>query len=167
MAKVDLTAERLREILYYDPLNGVFLRRVNSRRRKNMLVPAGTFGAFGHIAIYVEGFPYQAHRLAWLYVYGQWPSNVIDHINGDPADNKISNLRSVSQLINAQNRRNGKIGKSTPLGVSTLSRNIPKRFTASITANAKRIFLGYFATPEEAHLAYITAKRIHHEGCTI
>ena len=167
MTKTDLTADQLREVLHYNPDTGVFLRYVNSRRRKNMLVPAGGKSFFGHIAIYVLKKAYQSHRLAWLYVHGTWPNQDIDHINGIPFDNRISNLRQATKSVNAQNRRTSSAGEDRLLGVAMLKRDIPKRFTAAITRNGKKHFLGYFYTPEEAHQAYVRAKRIFHEGCTI
>lgn len=167
MAKSDLTAERLREILHYDPDTGIFLRLVNSRRRKNMMIPAGTVGPSGHIAIHIKSSIYQSHRLAWLYVYGSWPVGLIDHINGIPSDNRIVNLRSATPAINAQNKRLPMAGKLTPLGVSFLNREIPKRYIAAISKNGKKTFLGYFFTAEDAAFAYINAKRKFHEGCTI
>lgn len=112
-----------------------------------------------------NGVPKLAHRLAWLYVYGEWPQHGLDHINGVRLDNRISNLRDVPQTINLENQRKAKgLTKSGFLGVE---RTRGGKWAARIVANGKRYGLGVFATPEAAHSAYVTAKRKLHEGCTI
>ena len=93
MAKSNLTPERLRELLHYDPESGFFtwLPYVGKRGRINAGDRAGC--ETGHkIYIGIDGGIYRAHRLAWLYVHGEWPSLVIDHIDGNPHNNNIKNL---------------------------------------------------------------------------
>jgi hypothetical protein len=104
------------------------------------------------------------HRLAWMYVYGKWPRNDIDHINGNPLDNRIENLRDVTELGNNQNLRRPKKGNiSGFLGVAPNH----SRWLAKITVSGKQIYLGTYNTPEEAHQAYLAAKRVLHSTCTI
>jgi hypothetical protein len=162
MAKADLTAERLRELLDYDPETGVFIWKTQSGRQ-----PAGSVAGwkqYSRIYIKVAGFQIGAHRLAWLYVYGAMPTNQIDHINGDPSDNRIANLRDVTDRENKQNLRKPKAGnKSGYLGVAPNK----KRWLAKITVNRQQICLGTYDTPEEAHLAYVEAKRRLHPTCTL
>lgn len=86
-----LTVERLRELLDYDPETGVF-RWKEPRRKCRVGEVAGSLRKDGYVKIQVDGRFYQAHRLAWLCVYGVWPS-AIDHIDGNRANNAIANLR--------------------------------------------------------------------------
>lgn len=159
-------ADFLRSILSYEPETGQFFWR-QSRRGRKAGAPVGTpKSADGYLRIRVEGVRYYAHRLAWLYVYGEWPNHFIDHINGGRADNRIANLRSATDSVNAQNRRSGRHNRSTGfLGVSFDSRG--KKYRASITVGGKHRHLGTFATAVDAHAAYVAAKRVLHEGCTI
>jgi hypothetical protein len=114
--------------------------------------------------IRLEGAPCQVHRLAFLYVTGSWPSGFVDHINGNPLDNRFCNLRDVPKAINCQNLRralsNNKCGL---LGAS------PRhgKWAATIMSKGVRIHIGTFNTPEEAHAAYVSKKRELHPGCTL
>jgi HNH endonuclease len=102
----ELTAERLRELLHYDPETGVFIRRVAVGRHGRCR--AGTVAGRGvgeYRGIGIERKTYTAHRLAWLWVTGKWPECQIDHINCDPADNRWCNLREATQSQNQANRR--------------------------------------------------------------
>jgi len=163
MAKPNLTAERLRELLHYDRETGIFTWLSNPG--KNALVGrrAGSV-ARGYVILQVDKNHIPAHRAAWFFVYGYWPEHFIDHINGDPADNRISNLREATKRENMQNLkasfRNNKCGI---LGVS--KRN--NRFRAVININGSVKHIGYFDTPEDAHSAYLEEKRASHPYCTI
>ena len=98
MAKTDLTAQRLREILNYDPETGQFSWKQPAQGRSSKKI--GTKDPGGYLQISVERCVYQAHRLAWLYFYGQWPAAVIDHINRCRTDNRIANLQDVPHREN-------------------------------------------------------------------
>jgi hypothetical protein len=170
MAKADLSAERLRELLHYDPETGVFTWRI-SRRKVQPGKVAGWVQSPGaphkpRRCIEVDQRNYKAHRLAWLYQHGTWPDGVIDHKNGDSLDNRIGNLRDVSQKVNIQNERQGRRHSvSGLLGAHwDASRSA---WSSSIRVNGLLRNLGRFSTAEEAHQAYIAAKRELHEGCTI
>lgn len=169
MAKADLTAARLREILDYCPSTGVFSWRVPSGRwgRIKAGSAAGSPNHYGHLRISINGTSYYAHRLAWLYVTGEWPVNDIDHINSNRADNKFVNLRDVAHRTNAENRSRAHRNKASglPLGVSLDRRD--GAFRADITVDGKAISLGRFCDPVEAHNAYLDAKRRLHVGCVI
>jgi hypothetical protein len=108
-----------------------------------------------------------AHRLAWLYVHGVWPTHQIDHINGDHSDNRIANLRDVPPRLNKENlrkaQRNNRVGV---LGVRALIGGAP-RWTAGICVDGERRYLGTFYSLDEAQAAYLKAKRALHEGCTL
>jgi hypothetical protein len=169
MAKADLSAEQLRELLHYDPETGVFTWKVRpSIRVKRVGAVAGNIGAGGYAVINLTKFgsPKKAHRLAWLYIHGKWPEADIDHINGDRLDNRIVNLRDVSRRINTENLRSAR--RHSKSGLLGAHWHEPfKKWYSVITTDRKRKFLGLFKTPEEAHQAYLAAKRKLHEGCTI
>lgn len=161
-----LTADRLRELLHYDPETGVFTRRVTCGARSIAGQIAGSKNKRqGHWFISVDSQRHQAHRLAWLYVHGHWPEQNIDHINGDGFDNRIENLRDVSQAVNMQNQRNGRSGTSQYLGVCWDSTK--NQWLAQIKRDRKNMYLGHFDEEEQAHAQYLVAKRRLHAGCTI
>lgn len=127
---------------------------------------AGSIHPSNRLYVTFRGKRYLAHRLAWLLTHGKWPDGVIDHLDGNSLNNRLSNLRDVSRTVNGQNQRSAQSRNKTGfLGVSWHSRD--NRFQASIRFNGKDKHLGYFLTPEEAHAAYLAAKRELHEGCTI
>lgn len=160
-----ISAERLRELLHYEPSTGVFTRLMTSGGRKAGTVAQGNLSDQGYWMISVCSKQYRAHRLAWLYVHGVWPEQ-IDHINGVKSDNRIANLRCVSRSVNLQNQRRAQSSNRTGLlGVSL--RQGENKWQAQIMVNGKRYTLGRFTTPELAYAAYLKAKRELHEGCTI
>lgn len=160
----DLTAERLRELVEYDPITGVFIRRVKLYKTGVIGEPIGCVNAAGRVELSIDGGIYFAHRIAWLYMTGKWPANVIDHIDGDPLNNTFRNLRDVTQFGNMQNqRRPSRNNTSGYLGV----RKKRNRWAATITTLGKVRNIGVFDTPEEAHAAYLEAKRTLHATCTI
>lgn len=159
-----LTSERLRECLHYDADTGVFTWLVKASKNTVIGSVAGCFTAGYPVRIRVDGKCYRAHRLAWLYVHGQWPKNVVDHRNGANQVNVFANLRDVPTIINAQNmRRPHSDNKSGFLGVSPRNGG----FVAQIYANGKAHYLGKYTTPEIAHAVYVAAKRQLHEGNTL
>ena len=158
-----LTAQRLKEVLHYDADTGLFTRlRANGRWLHKRV---GSI-KLGYLAIYVKQKSYKAHRLAWLYVHGEWPNDQIDHINGDMADNRISNLRAATHSQNRQNihkvRSNSKSGL---IGAMWDSYN--NKWRSKIRFEGKCKHLGYFENAEQAHAVYIEAKRTLHPFCTI
>lgn len=162
-----LTQEFLKSQLHYNQETGVFTRIVQSSNFIKVGDVAGSINK-GRRLLLVCGKRYFAHRLAWLYVYGKWPEHVIDHIDGNPDNNSINNLRDVPHCINLQNKRApNKNNKSGFLGVIKSKAKIKQGWIARIILNKKTITIGTFNTPELAHSAYIEAKRKIHEGCTI
>ena len=154
-----LTRSRLIELLSYEPETGLFRWRTAASPRVKDGKVAGCAMPSGYIVIRIDGTGFSAHRLAWLYVYGRWPDEQIDHINALRADNRIANLRDVTPSGNQGNRRhpftNNKLGV---LGV----RCRYGRYHAVIGLNNKLIELGIFDTAEEASAAYLAAKAIYH-----
>lgn len=161
-----ITAKRLREILSYDPETGLFVYRTQ-RGRSRAGSKAGTVQSDGRININLEGRVYRAHRLAWLYMTGEWPAQEIDHKDTDPGNNKWSNLRNASSTVNKQNIQKAPTGKiySRLLGAHWCKQG--QLWKSSIRINKKSVYLGVFASEQEAHEAYIVAKRTFHEGCLI
>lgn len=159
-----ITVERLRALLDYDPATGNLLWRASPNNRVRAGALAGVIGSNGYRRVMLDMVRYPAHRLVWLHVTGQWPSQQVDHINGNRADNRFENLRDVSPSANAQNQRAAKASnKSGFLGVYPAR----GRFCAAIWLGQAPKHLGYFDSAEAAHAAYVTAKRQMHQGCTI
>jgi len=147
------------EVLGYDPETGLFTWLPNTKmggRGRGQI--AGTL-CNGYIHICYKRKFYYAHRLAWLFVHGHLPIGVIDHINGNKSDNRISNLRDVTQSQNLQNLIKGQRGNKI-LGVSWLKSR--SKWRARIKADGRQITLGYFDDPSEAKKAYLSAKEKFH-----
>lgn len=116
----------------------------------------------------VDGKVYLQHRLAWLYVTGEWPEHSIDHIDGNPGNNRFANLRDVPQNVNAQNRRKAQASKkySTLLGAQWCKQ--VSKWKTSVRVNGRMKHIGFFASAEDAAQAYVQAKRVYHlEGNTL
>lgn len=150
-----LTAERLRELLSYDPATGEFLRLATPRNASKAGDVAGCV-VDGYRRISVDGRQYQGHRLAWLHAHGRWPADQIDHVNGIRDDNRLCNLREATNAENLQNLTARSNSRSGLLGVSWHAR--AGKWMGQITHNRKLHYLGLFATAEEAHVAYLEAK---------
>jgi hypothetical protein len=142
---------KLSEQLAYDPETGVFTWVVSKRKVKAGSI-AGSRGP-GYVTIFFEGKKYYAHRLAWLFTHGEFPPQLIDHINGDQRDNRISNLRAATV---SQNKRNSKVQRSSKSGVKGVwwCARI-KKWQAQATYLGRKNNLGYYCTAEEAQQAYI------------
>jgi hypothetical protein len=166
MATKILTAERLRELMDYDPETGKFCRKVTASSSGIAGAEPGWVASNGYRYIGIDGSQRLAHRLAFLWVSGEHPGKLVDHIDGNKLNNAISNLRVVDQATNNQNRRATKKNKWGLLGVSK-SVVRAKPWKAEITVNGAARHLGVFSSPEAAHAAYLEAKRRLHPGCTI
>ncbi|MDN5006502.1 HNH endonuclease signature motif containing protein, partial [Bradyrhizobium sp. GCM10027634] len=94
---LEIDLQELRRRLDYDPASGVFRRR--GKGKPISLKPNGT----GYLRVSYDGVSFKAHRLAWFYVYGEWPSGDLDHANGVKTDNRIANLRPATRPQNQQN----------------------------------------------------------------
>ena len=154
-----LSVERLRELLDYSPETGIFTWKIGGHGWRRVGVLAGSQSIKGYQTIGIDGREYAAHRLAWLYVHGEWPEGALDHINRDKADNRIANLRPATYSQNRANR----LGKSASGFKGVYWHKKVGKFQAQIRIEDKRCSLGYFTTAEEAHEAYKTAA-IHHFG---
>jgi hypothetical protein len=120
----------------------------------------------GYVVVGALKQHFYAHRLAWLYMMGRWPEGQIDHINGDRADNRFCNLREVSDGINKQNRHAAQADNECGfLGVHWNKQ--AQRWQAELKTNGRKTYICRFDTPEQAHAAYVAAKRIAHPGNTL
>jgi len=156
---VTLTQDMLWECLSYNSLTGIFKYKLPSINYSIGDIATNIVDTSGYIQIAIYGRNYKAHRLAWFYVYGVWPNNLIDHIDGDRTNNAISNLRDVTAAENGQNLKTARVdNKSGYLGVSKHQ----NKWKAQITVNGKRYRLGLFNTPKEASEAYLKAKEQLH-----
>jgi hypothetical protein len=125
---------------------------------------AGTRRASGYRLVNLLNKPRLSHRLAWLLHFGDWPSVHIDHMNGDPSDNRIANLRDVSAAMNLQNLKGPMAGKKHGSLIGSAWHEQTGKWRAVIRIGGKQKSLGYFVTEIEAHEAYVKAKRLHHPG---
>jgi len=147
----------LRHYLNYCPDTGVFTRAVNRSQYKAGTL-AGSVNNLGYVMIGFFGKMRSAHRLAWIITHGEIPKGLmIDHINGNKADNRIANLRLVTRAENGFNRHSTQ-AESGHIGVYR-SRD---RWRARIHRHGKRFELGSFDTMDEAKEAYLIAKRDMH-----
>jgi hypothetical protein len=156
---------RLRELLSYDPLSGALVWLVG---RSNAVAGslAGTETSHGYMAVGIDGEKFRVHRVVWALVHGAWPLQTIDHIDGDRCNNKLSNLRCVSQAVNMQNMRKPSARNTSGLlGVYWSGRR--GGWMASISIGGKQKRWGPYKMQERAHEAYVAGKRKYHEGCTL
>jgi hypothetical protein len=151
--RTGLTAERLRELLSYDPLTGDFRWLVATSFRRDVGRIAGHINSRGGKVIRADRVLYQAHRLAFLYMTGKFPALDVDHADGNPSNNRWENLREASMSENIANSRRPSHNRSGFKGVSWDKTT----WRARIGINGQDISLGSFKTPEEAHAAYIVA----------
>lgn len=155
-----ITADRLRECVDYDPDTGLFtwrdrplshFKRAQSHaawRATCFGKPFGSILSTGYRRAIIDGERYLEHRLAWFYVYGVWPEEQIDHLNGDRTDNRIANLRCVS---NAENHRNLTLFRNNTSGVAGV--RFDKRYgtwKAVIWDSGRPVHLGSFLRKDDA-----------------
>jgi hypothetical protein len=160
-----LSQSRLKELFSYDAVTGLFTRNIKVGTSGEAGSLVGTVNTKGYLVVRIDNKPYLLHRLAWLYVTGEWPSSLIDHINQNKGDNSFANLREANQSENMQNRtKPTSRNKSGYLGVSF--RKDIQKFSAEIWLNYKKKSLGCYDTAEEASEAYLAAKRQIHSHCT-
>jgi hypothetical protein len=139
-----ITQSELKQILHYCPETGVFTRLNHGRKVGKKLHN-------GYNRIVVLRKEYKAHRLAWLYVYGEFPKMHIDHINRIRNDNRIVNLREADYFLNRFNRGVEKISSKNKSGITGVIFNKKQnKWRAYIYKNYVNIYLGLFETKEEA-----------------
>lgn len=157
------TKELVSEYIAYDAETGAFKRLKTSGPQK----AGNKVGVINdrYLMVNICGKRLRGHQLAWFLTYGYIPKT-IDHINGNGLDNRLCNLREVTQQQNVQNiRKPPKHNTSGFMGVSYYKAG--NKYSAHINLNGKKKHLGYFSEPQIAHQAYLTAKRELHISCSI
>ena len=153
----EITQAELKRLLHYDPETGVFTWRVARTNRVKVGEEAGSIMPIGYRMVRLDGKDYLLHRLAHLYMTGEWPEGQLDHKNNDRADNRWDNLRPATwsqQRANALKRSDNTSGYK---GVSWNKRL--GKWHAYITLDRKRRHLGFFESAHEAKAAYERASR--------
>lgn len=154
-----VTPERLHSLLKYDTETGDFTWRQTRSRGAMAGSTAGCPRPDGYIKIKVDGVNYLAHRLVWLYVHGKWPTGEIDHKDEDKSNNCLRNLQDGSRSQNQHNQSAPMVDASSGYrGVSACS----GKYRARIKVDGVTHALGYFDSPEAAHMAYMKAKKQLH-----
>lgn len=158
-----ITQARLKQLLRYDPKTGEFFWLVSWGRGGRInggLCYGKRAGSLGKQCwdIRLDDRLYRAHRLAWLYVYGKFPKGEIDHKDGNPLNNRITNLRKATRV---QNSGNSKVHKDNKNGIKGVTKN-KFSWIAQIGKDYTTIYLGSFKTSKAAHAVYCkAAKKLH------
>lgn len=162
--KTTITQKHLKELLSYDPQTGIFKwkKTKGSRAQKGNI--AGSLINTGYRMVCVDHKSYPAHRLAWLYVHGYFPEHSLDHINRIPTDNRIENLREVSDQCNMRNRKISHNNKSGISGICFCKQN--KKWRVSISIYNKTYNLGRYKDFDNAVCARLAAEQcLNWDGC--
>lgn len=147
-------------MLEYNPSTGLFRHVKPHGPSARTYWHSGSFDGKGRaLTVFFDGGNHLAHRVAWKLTYGDWPHATIDHINGDPKDNRLCNLRCVSQQTNNRNIR--KARSHNVVGVLGVTK-FRKGYRARITVDGVSIHLGLFGSVDAASIAYATAKALYH-----
>ena len=148
-----MNIEDLKEYFKYEPSTGKLFWNKRPSNRVVVGAEVGNYSDKGYKVCRFKGKIIRVHRIVWAITKGEHPSDFIDHINGDKADNRIENLRVVSHSENLQNMKKAK-------GYTYLRKN--NKWKAQIVVNKEHKYLGVFNTEQEAHEAYLKAKKELH-----
>lgn len=172
-----IPVEHLRECLEYNPDTGILTWRrrprdhfetdwgfrVSNSRFAGKVAGWSSRNDYSDVRITHQGkhILVKAHRVCWALWHGEWPSSLIDHVNGIRSDNRLVNLRACTRSQNMENLRGAhRRNKCGLIGVYFDKRS--GMWVSSIQANGKKHWVGSFGTAEEAHQAYLAAKaRLH------
>ncbi|HEM6865383.1 MULTISPECIES: HNH endonuclease [Providencia] len=157
----------LKKLMVYSPKSGVFTWVNPPRVHFSLLGEEAGYPSNDkkkYWIIQVNGKKFKRSHLAFLFMNGEFPKGVVDHINGNSLDDRWINLRDTTQIVNNQNRRVGKQGRTLPMGVKQLKSG---KYMARIGANGKSISLGTFSSICEAESAYLAGKEKYHEAAII
>ncbi|WP_332116048.1 HNH endonuclease [Azorhizobium caulinodans] len=153
--------ETVKYWLNYEPEIGIFTWRLSPTPRIKKGQKAGGIRRNGYCMIGLRGHgQILAHRLAWIYVHGMIPDRMeIDHINRDPGDNRLENLRLATSSQQKMNKRVQRNSRSGLKGAYYHACRSGMKWRSQIKVGGKLIFLGYFPTAEDAHEAYVAASK--------
>jgi len=154
-----MNSNRLKEFLDYNIDTGIFKWKIKPAKKVNIGAVAGHVAKDGYIRIRIDKKIYLAHRLAWLYMYGYFPENFIDHIDRNPSNNRISNLREITNSCNIRNTGQRKNNTSGIKGVYWNKRD--NKWQAQIMINKRGINLGSFADFNDAVKARWEAEKLY------
>lgn len=159
MLDTKISQKYLKELFSYDGKNLLWKKTITRKKTGSI---AGCSQNTGHRQIKIDGKIYLAHRLIWMFHYGLWPKNDIDHVNGIRNDNRIENLREATRQENCANRCLSKLNTSGIKGVYFVETR--KKWHARIKIKGKTIHIGYFDKKEDAGEAYkLKSLEIHKE----
>lgn len=155
-----LTQDYLKSVIRYDTETGDFTWLKSVSKRVSVGQSAGYVDE-GYLKIKIDGTKYRAHRLAWFYVHGVWPDNLLDHEDGDALNNRISNLRLATRTQNNRNKTMYSNNTSGVTGVTWCNEMLAWR--VRLRLNGVNNHLGFFADLEEATIAADGFRQNHHE----
>ena len=159
---IDLpTQESVQAVLHYDPKTGVFTNRVDRNPRALKGSVAGYINTIGYTVIQIGGRKLHAHRLAWLYMTGEWPAHEIDHVNRIRSDNRFVNLRQATSTQNKHNTTDRVTNTSGHRGVTWHKHR--QKWQAQISVAGVHHSLGMFDNIEDAVKARETAVALFHD----
>lgn len=150
-----LTHERLKSLYWYDPVVGTFLLKAKIPHDKRKIGDFLKANNNGYLTVLIDGLNYPLHTLAWFYMKKEWPLELIDHIDRNPLNNSILNLR---QATNKQNQANKRINRLSSFGLKGVASS-GKRYRSRIRIDGHKVHIGTFDSPEEAHAAYVEKEK--------
>jgi hypothetical protein len=153
---MEVTQQQLKEVLHYDPETGIFRWRFSVANRIKPWDVAGYNQGNGYLRVSINSKKQYLHRIAWLYMTGNWPDDEIDHIDGIRSNNSFLNLREVTSKQNKENQKLAKNSTSGYRGVCWSKKD--KRWFGHVIHNNKKYLAGYFKNKEDAIQA-VAAKR--------
>jgi len=157
---MSLSQERLKQLMVYDPLTGIFTRRIQAGSRGLAGDVAGTVETNGYVRISVDSRPYRAHRLAFLYMTGMWPEKDVDHRFGDTSDTTFASLREATKSENLQNSKKRVDNSSGTKGVSF--RKDRGMFSVRMKVGNVYKSFGCYKELELAELVATEARELYH-----
>ncbi len=157
MKKLASRKELMRQLRYVRKTGHFWWRLRGSRRTLSQ--PAGSFDRKGYRSIKYKNVSYREHRLAWLFVKGVWPKKDIDHVDLNKGNNRWKNL---CEATGSQNKQNGTKYRTNTSGFKGVHWDREARkWRAQIRVNKAGHTVGRFATPQQAHAAYVKAAKKH------